>query len=203
MEAIGGRASWDASRYFVWNFLGRRKLYWDKQTGDVRIDWGSRTFLINVQSETGTVFNNGEPITDSLDYYVDLGRQVWVNDSYWLVMPFKLKDSGVTLKYEREDTTKSGVASDVLSLAFDSVGYTPQNQYEIFVDQQNKLIREWKFFQNASDDTARFTMPWDDYQQYGNILLAGDHGRLQLTEIQVLESLPESIFTSSDPVSDL
>ncbi|MFP4092357.1 MAG: hypothetical protein ACLFT3_18755, partial [Cyclobacteriaceae bacterium] len=96
MEAMGGRAAWDSTRYLAWNFFGRRHLLWDKQTGNVRIDVpeDSSIYIINVAADTGRVMIGGEEMTqpDSLSKYIEQGKKIWVNDSYWLVMPYKLKD---------------------------------------------------------------------------------------------------------------
>lgn len=46
-------------------------------------------------------------------------------------MPYKLKDSGVTLKYKGEGQTEEGEPAQVLVLTFKDVGVTPQNKYEV------------------------------------------------------------------------
>ena len=38
MEAMGGQAAWDGTRHLSWKFFGRRQHYWDKWTGDIRIE---------------------------------------------------------------------------------------------------------------------------------------------------------------------
>ena len=53
-----------------------------------------------------------------------LGKGQWINDTYWLVMPFKLKDSGVTLKYVGDGKTQAGDDADVLAMTFKNVGVT-------------------------------------------------------------------------------
>ena len=66
MEAMGGRAAWEDTRYIAWNFFGRRDLFWDKQTGDVQIDLpaDSLTFFLNVhQDGEGVVYRGGQPYT--------------------------------------------------------------------------------------------------------------------------------------------
>ncbi|MDN5204422.1 hypothetical protein QQ008_23720 [Fulvivirgaceae bacterium BMA10] len=204
MQAMGGRNNWDATRFIVWEFFGRRKLYWDKWTGNVRVESLTDDFkvLLNVHEMTGKVFRDSSEITqpDSLAKYVQIGKNIWINDSYWLVMPFKLKDSGVTLKYTREDTTQVGALSDVLTLTFEEVGVTPQNKYEVFVDKNSRLITQWSFFSNANDDSARFVTPWADYNKYGSIMLSGNRGRGSLNGITVLDSMPESVFSSFEAV---
>jgi hypothetical protein len=205
MESMGGRAAWDSTRYISWNFFGRRSLLWDKQSGDVRIDvpGDSAIYLINVNADTGRVQMRGEEITqaDSLAKYVEQGKKIWVNDSYWLVMPYKLKDSGVTLKYVGEDTTQTGDAADVLELRFQNVGFTPQNKYQVYVTKDDKLVKQWAYFSEAAMDTPNFVTPWEDYQEYNGIKLAGNRGQRGLTDIQVYDSVPREEVFSLQPYS--
>jgi len=206
MEAMGGRAAWDATRYLTWNFFGARTLVWDKQTGDVRIDIpeSDMHILLNVYDETqGKAMQSGEMIEnpDSLQAVLENGKSIWINDSYWLVMPFKLKDSGVTLTYVKEDTTMQGLDADVLQLTFENVGRTPQNKYYVYVDKTDDLVKQWDYYTNAQDSLPRFSTIWGDYQQYGDILLSGDRGERDLTDIAVYDTLPPTVFTELMPVA--
>ncbi len=205
MEAMGGRKAWDTTRYITWNFFGNRTLLWDKQSGNVRIDShrDSITYLINIFDNTGKVMKQGEEITqpDSLKKYVNRGKGIWINDSYWLVMPFKLKDSGVTLTYKGEDTIMGGSPADVLQLKFENVGNTPQNKYDVYVEKNSNLVKQWAFYREAAKDTPNFVTPWNDYQEYGSILLGGDRGDRDITEIKVLDEVPAEAFTSYVPES--
>ena len=203
MKAMGGRTNWDRTRYLAWNFFGRRDLVWDKWTGRVRIDDPSENtvYLLNVNNNQGTVFKKQRPIqeADSLRLMLERGKSIWINDSYWLVMPFKLKDSGVTLKYLREDTTQKGVLSHVLGLTFEEVGDTPDNRYEVFVDQSDYLVKQWAYFQRASQDSASRIWPWDNYRRYDKILLSGDRSDDGGPKnVQVFETLPDSVFNVAE-----
>lgn len=199
MQALGGRQAWDDTRYLHWTFFGRRTLLWDKKTGQVRIDVpeDSTVYLVNIFDKTGKVQLNGVDIsqTDSLDQYLDRGEAIWINDSYWLVMPYKLKDSGVTLKYLRQDTMMNGAMADVLQLTFEEVGKTPNNKYQVYVDLKDRLVKQWDFFQNYTDSEPRFSTPWADYQRHGDILLSGNRGTNQLSDIKVLTEVPRAAFT--------
>lgn len=197
MMAMGGREAWDSTRFIKWTFFGRRIHLWDKWTGDVRIESPANemVFLMNIHTKKGRIQRSGTQLTDSLDFYLQKGYEAWVNDSYWLVMPYKLKDSGVTLKYLREDTTQMGVSADVVSLAFESVGVTPQNIYEVWIDTDSKLVTQWAFYPDSSSIEPMFITPWTDYKEYGGILLSGNRGDYALTEIEVLEDVPEGTFT--------
>jgi hypothetical protein len=199
MMAMGGRSSWDETRFFTWNFFGARTLWWDKQTGDVKVKMhraDSTIILVNIYTEDGKVAKNGAEMSDpdSVAFYTSRGKSIWINDAYWLFMPFKLKDSGVTLTYIGEDTTQMGNVSDKLQLTFEDVGNTPQNKYHVWVDRNDNLVKQWAFFRENNMEEPNFITPWDDYAKYGHILLAGDRGERDITDIKVLDNIPESFF---------
>ena len=204
MAAMGGRKNWDNTRYICWTFFGRRELIWDKWEGNVRIESAgdSMIYLVNINTGEGNVYRKGEELTqpDSVRKYLDRGVSIWINDSYWLTMPFKLKDSGVTLKYMGEDSTDSGGPSQLIQLTFEEVGDTPQNRYLIWVDNYSDLVTQWAYYRNTDQDTANWHRPWDNYRKYGNILLSGDRTRGGPGDIMVLDSLSSEVFRSPDPV---
>ena len=132
---------------------------------------------------------------DSLTKYLDMGKKVWINDSYWLLMPFKLKDSGVTLKYAGNGKTEKGEEADVLQLTFAGVGVTPDNMYNVWVDKKSRLVTQWAYYEQSTDQQPKIINPWDDYRQYGKILIAGSRGeRGPMTPIQVSDTVPTGIF---------
>ena len=133
---------------------------------------------------------------DTLSNFLKIGKSMWINDSYWLVMPFKLKDPGVILKYLRQDTTSEGQIAEIIELTFDTVGETPENKYEVYVDPKTNMVVEWAFYENAKDEEPKFRNPWKYYKKYGNILLSFHRGEgYYLGDIEVPEELPESVFT--------
>lgn len=204
MAAMGGRKSWDETRYITWNFFGSRKHLWDKYTDDIRIESArdSTVILMNINTMEGRVMKKGQEFTnaDSLTKYLDRGKAWWINDAYWLLMPYKLKDSGVTLSYLREDTTMDGRSAHVLGLKFENVGVTPDNGYEVFVDIEKRLVTQWAYYRDAYQEAPNFVMPWLDYQQHGKILLSGNRGERQIRDIAVLETVPGEAFKSFDKI---
>jgi plasmid maintenance system killer protein len=199
MAAMGGRKAWNDTRYISWQFFNSRKLWWDKWTGDVRVESlnSDLKILVNINDLTGKVYRDSAEYTnvDSLDYFLGRGKSMWINDAYWLVMPYKLKDSGVTLKQLKEDTTAVGELSEVLQLSFESVGDTPENIYKVWIDKKSSLVTQWAFYRNDTVTVPNFITPWDDYNKYGNILLSGGRGRGKLSEINVMDSMSVDLFT--------
>lgn len=198
MLAMGGRQSWDTTRYFHWNFFGMRTLLWDKKEGLVKITMlkDSTQMVVDLDTGEGEIYSQGKMVTDetALREGLQQAKSIWINDAYWLFMPFKLKDSGVTLAYLKADTTQAGQAADLLQLTFDSVGDTPQNKYHVWVGKEDRLVRQWAYFSNATDEEPKFILPWDDYQTYGDLLLSGDRGERQITDIRVMEEVPRAAF---------
>jgi hypothetical protein len=174
-------------------------LTWDKFTGDVRVEMTDdlkNTIIVNINTGIGKAEIEGVEITDEteLQTLLQKGKSTWINDSYWLVMPFKLKDSGVTLKYLKAGQTEDGNNADVLELTFKNVGDTPDNKYEIYVDKETKLVSQWSFYKSYNEEMPFFTTPWKDYKQYGNILLASDRGRNGISNIAVMDEVKKGTF---------
>lgn len=200
MEAMGGRENWDNTRFISWNFFGNRNLIWDKKEERARIESmkDSITYIVDLNTSSGKVWVKGQQLMegDSLNKMLKKAKSMWINDSYWLVMPFKLKDSGVTLKYMGEDTLKTGGRCNILQLTFSNVGDTPQNKYLIYVDLKDNLVKQWAYYNNASQDSANFVRPWDNYKKYGDILLSADRSDGGgPKDVAVMEKINEEVFT--------
>jgi hypothetical protein len=203
MERLGGRANWDATRYITWRFFGQRLHVWDKWTGDSRFEQGDLIVLANIHSHQGRAWQAGQLIehADTLAVKLDVAFRAWINDSYWLVMPYKLKDSGVTLKYKGAGVTAAGEPAEILELTFAAVGVTPNNKYDVYVDAEEHLVRQWAFYANAEDPGPRFVSPWSNWKQYGKVWLADDHGSRKHTDVRVLEQVPAAVFDDPAPLS--
>ena len=206
---LGGREAWDGTHYVRWKFFGSRLHLWDKHTGDVRIEIPERRkedgsverpallVLMNVNTKNGRVWAAGEPVTDEakLREYLDLGHEIWINDMYWMFMPYKLLDPGVTLRDRGERALPDGRPADVLEMTFASgVGYTPENKYEVFVARDTHLVEQWAFYEKATDPSPRFTLPWGGWRQFGRIWLATDHGQGKDWGIAVDDGVIRALF---------
>src|SRR5688572_11206258 len=64
LEVMGGRSAWDRVRVLKWSHMGKRLHYWDKMTGDVRIEADSTLILMNINSKKGRVWQNGVEVID-------------------------------------------------------------------------------------------------------------------------------------------
>jgi hypothetical protein len=95
----------------------------------------------------------------------------WVNDSYWLLAPLKLKDRGVNLATEGAKEM-DGAKREVLRLSFGKVGLTPNDQYRLYIDPATKLVSSWDYMPKPGESMHG---TWKDYQESGGLKLATDH----------------------------
>ena len=194
--AMGGREAYDALPVLRFNFFGRRTLTWDKHRNRVRIDVEetNTTYDLNIGTGEAETTVDGTVVTDAEQQKAKSleAMNIYINDTYWLVMPWKLRDSKVILKKLTDRVaTDSTTAAHVLELTFDAgAGLTPQNKYHVFVDPTTKLVNEWHFFPTAADSEPRLMNSWGDYQEHRGVLLSGDRMPVgMLTDIAVLDEL--------------
>jgi hypothetical protein len=95
----------------------------------------------------------------------------WVNDSYWLLMPTKLFDGGVTRTLMPPESIEN-VKYEVLELSFAGVGLTPGDRYRLYVSPQTGYVRYWDYMPQPGK-SARFS--WEDYRAVGPLMLAHKH----------------------------
>jgi len=198
LERMGGREAWEATRHVHWNFFGRREHWWDKATGNVRMEGEGLTILMNVGTREGRVFRDGAEVTDPAERgeALERGYAWWINDMYWVFMPYKLLDPGVHLADLGAQDMADGRPARALELSFEGVGLTPENRYVVRVADDSGLVEEWSYFARAEDLEPRFTLPWHDWQRFGRILLATEHGRGHDWQFEVVDELPPEVYTA-------
>lgn len=233
MRALGGRRAWDETRYIAWRSFGARLHVWDKASGDLRIEAVDRTSgapmltLMNVHTRAGRAWRGGRELAGSeLASALAAGHASFANDSDWMFLPYKLKDAGVTLRYEGRRPFGAYGACEVLSLRRDAETHreaeghadaegvkdiagngeaaelASQHRFEIALDPSTRLVRAWASYARASDERPLFTSPWGDWRRYGRILLSADRGPGRvLSDIGVYERLPEAVFRDPAPIA--
>jgi hypothetical protein len=208
MQRLGGHDAWEAARFLTWNFFGSRRHLWDKHTGDIRVEGRDRdsgdTYLVlmNLNNKQGRAWVNGAEVTDAetLGVFLERGESAWINDSYWMFMPYKLRDPGVTLKHLGKAAMEDGRPAEVLELTFAEVGRTPENKYQVYVAEDSGLVEQWDFYRQADDEEPRFTNPWHEWRPHDGILLSASRGDSGHTDIAVLDEVPAGALTDPGPV---
>ena len=202
-KAMGGREAFNKIRHLNWNFFGARVLTWDKYTGDVRIDFQKENsvYLFNINTPGGKFLKEGVEVTDPTEKaeLYKKGREIWINDSYWLIMPWKMKDEGVTTTYLGQKNSPLDELSDVIEMTFaPTAGVTPDNKYLVYLNPETHLVSAWSYFPSQEDAAPRFTMPWLDYIEYEGVLISANRGERKLSPVHVYSKLSKKIYTTFD-----
>ena len=183
VATLGGREAWDRTGYVAFDFVvsrrdtvvSRRSLAWDRATDRIRLElkdakghaWAVWTDLAHGD---GVVRVDGVPADSAAKaQWLKRAYAVWVNDTYWLLMPFKLRDPGVTLADGGPDSTGR---AHVLELSFAGVGLTPGDRYRVHVDDDSGLITGWEMLLQGNRDGLWKPATWTDWRAFGDVRLA-------------------------------
>jgi hypothetical protein len=212
MVALGGRENFEAIKYLSFHFVSvadTKKVSdwrhdWDRRNNNYRLEGTTRDgdhllAVFNLDTRDGAAFKNGQKMDGEVK--IQLLKRAYaryINDTYWLLMPFKLKDAGAVLKYDGSQEIND-VKYDVLHLSFaDSVGLTPRNIYRVFVDQATRIIHRWEYIEKEGAEPSPAW--WEKWNRYGGIKLAeqrtfeNSNRKLLFTNIVVSAEVDEKIF---------
>jgi hypothetical protein len=208
LAAMGGQAAWDGTHFLRFTFVARRTHYWDRWTGRHRLEGTTKekesyVVLDNITTHQGAAYIDGKPVEgEKGKKLVENSYGAWVNDTYWLLMPYKLKDPGVNLTYVGEQKV-DGKDYDELSLTFGQVGLTPGDHYWAWFNRDTHLMDRWAYLlQDEPRDGAPTVWLWQGWQRYGKVMLAPHREqldgkrKLELSDILVADAMPDAVFTS-------
>jgi hypothetical protein len=207
IKNMGGAKAWNNTRYLAWGWRDQYHV-WDKFENNFRWEKDTLVVIANLNTREGKAYSKGKDISETAagKKLIQNMYPVWANNSYWFIMPYKLRDEGVTLKYKGPGQTKAGEQADLIELTFKEVGVTPNNRYLLAIDKESGLITEWSFFRNYADLKPGFTMAWTNYRPYGKIKLSsgrGEDAKMGMTHIAVPKQVPDDVFNSPVPIKKL
>lgn len=205
MVKMGGYEAWKESRYIAWSFFGQYQI-WDKQENILRHEKGNVVSILRLDQPDGQVFVNGRRVLDENSVFGKLSQahMHWAANSYFLCMPYKLKDKGVTLKYRGEGKTMDGRVADILRLTYDSVGMTPNNMSDLYIDKETSMPSQWDFYGTREEKQPSFVRKWGNWKDYHGVMLASNRDskddKLEITDIVVTNKVPKELFMSAVPI---
>jgi hypothetical protein len=217
MQALGGEAAWNAVRYLRFDFavdrggktVMRRAHAWDKWTGRYRVEGKDKdgrdvVVAMNLNTKEGAATVGGKALAgEELRKALDAGYAWWVNDAYWLVMPYKMRDPGVVLSLAGRET-KGEDAWDKVLLTFEDVGLTPKDRYWVFVNAKTGLVDRWEFVLKG-EKTPPVPFDWKGWKAHGRIQLADDRvnpndgTHIHFPVLDTPAALPDEAFAIAAP----
>ena len=219
LDAMGGEEAWSSTRYLRFDFFGFRLHHWDRHQGLHRLEGKTRdgqeyVVLSSLHESSegnrkGRAWLDGEALEgEALGEWLERAHGAWVNDTYWLLMPYKLLDPGVFLAYEGQEEL-DGRAYDKVKLTFENVGLTPGGSYWAWFDTETGLMHRWSYFLESWEEGREPTAwIWKDWGAYGSIQLSptrikvDDASQRELGRLAAPEHLDPSVFTSPEPPAE-
>lgn len=134
--------------------------------------WNPKNNNVIVTSKQDTISYNRASI-DSTSINTDKG---FINDKFWLLIPFQLVwDEGITISEPIKETAPiSKTELHKITLTYGNKGgYTPGDAYDIFYND-DYLIKEWIFREGNSEEPSMITT-FENYEDYKGIKIAKDH----------------------------
>lgn len=188
-----------AAKYGVenWKSVSEIRFTFNVDRGENHFErsfiWHPKTSEVVYMNSTDTVSYNRKATTlDSIAIQAD---RAFVNDSYWLLAPFKLVwDEGTS--FSEEKNVIAPLSKDTLNKLTitygNEGGYTPGDAYDLYY-AEDFTIREWTF-RKGNDEKPSMHTSWEEYKTVNNIELATMHQdstgnfKLYFTNISVKNS---------------
>ena len=153
--------------------------------------------LVDINKQKGVAFKNGKRVTGEKEaQMVDQAWRHWVNDSFWLNAPCKIKDPGTNRALVPLEGGRQG-----LLVSYSSGGATPGDAYLWELDDNDRPV-SWKMWVSIIP-VGGVQASWENWQQLPTgALLATTHEMigftLKMENIQAASTL-EGLVTGEDP----
>ena len=221
IAASGGEAAWAKAKQIEFSEKivvdGQEKVnvhhVWDRWNGRHRFEKAdpvSKAELMVAYEQFGTasfgeIDNHGDiPRAQVGKMKGEAEKRIGI-DAFNLLLPFKLKDPGVTLKFveERPDpAAPEKLAYDVIKVTFDQgVGITPGDVYYVVVDKANHLIHHIEIVEQGKADDQRIGYKFDGYGDFGGLKLSLKRQnigyaaeQIEFSDVKVSADVAEDLF---------
>jgi hypothetical protein len=213
IASLGGEKAWDKARQLRFDFVVEREgkaiarfsHVWDRYTGDYRVSGTDKTgapftVFFNVNTKEGQAFVNGKATEgEARDAMLKNAYGRFINDTYWLLAPWKIFDPGVHLAYDSEKPCPEGGTCDLLKLSFDNVGLTPKDVYWLWINRDGHRMVAWQYVLNGATEEPT-TAQWKDWRSFSGISLAvekpiaGKQAVIRFENISVSPAREDALF---------
>lgn len=212
VEVMAPENGWERTRYLEFDWAVNRgdgeplvrAHRWDRWEGRARVeaptqDGGTYVAIFSTDDpEAGQVWVDGVEVTgEEATRRLQGAYSAHINDSYWLIMPYKWTDPGVSVTWLGEEV-EGDTRWEKVELAFDDgVGLTPRNRYRAWVNQESGLMERWEHFRDAEAQPS--PSDWTEWISSGPIMLAlnrrsGGETRIFFSHVLAAESVPDEAF---------
>lgn len=152
-------------------------------------NWKPKTNAVSMTTNKNTISYNRAAV-DSTSVKADQG---FINDKFWLLVPFQLVwDAGTSISEPvKVEAPISKTEINKITLTYSkNGGYTPGDAYDIYFDD-NYLIQEWVFRKGNQKEPSMITT-FENHQDFNGIKIALEHKKqdenwnLNFTDVKII-----------------
>lgn len=227
LESLGGEDAWEDTRFisFRWiverdgEVISDRRHAWDRYEGRYRLEFAagdaSLVALFNEKEvredpalgkiPEGRAWRDGAELNGVLaDSVLSRAYGAFINDTYWLLMPFKWEDPGVHLAYEGTGTLPDGNDYAVVHLTFEPGLGVTEDQYWAFVDPTTGRMEAWRYHLESREEPGPVIW-WEEWTPVGDLTMPlrrrSEEGGLviRFEDVVAAERVPEDVFVPPMP----
>ncbi len=164
------KPGYDSIRYIEFTFKGVHRYQWDREKEEVIVHWADQDVKLNLGIG---VDNYNETEYQAYKYFV--------NDSFWLVAPFKARDEGVSATIVEVKNARG------LLLSYSSGGLTPGDSYLWIVDKSG-FPKAWKLW-TSNVPIGGLMFSWENWTKLEGVYFSTLHQstilNLEITDLKV------------------
>ena len=181
MMVAVNKTAWDSTRYVQWTFMGRHTYFWDKEANLVEVKWKDFLTLLDPETGTGKVYENGTELSgDKKEKLLQKAQQYFFNDGFWLNAVVKAFDPGTTRSLV---TLKDGRQG--LKVHYKSGGTTPGDSYVWILDEDYRP-KSWKMWVQILP-IGGLEVQWTDWATLRTGAVVANTRNTKLIDIQLTD----------------
>ncbi len=144
------KSGFDSLEHIAFTFKGIHSYEWNKEDKEVLVSWGNNEVLLDLSQST--------------DNYTMLEYKAYsffINDSFWLIAPFKVRDQGVV---------RSSVDTEIgrgLLVTYTSGGITPGDSY-LWILDDNGFPIAWRLW-TSNVPIGGLEFSWEEWSEYNEV----------------------------------
>ncbi|MDN3666857.1 hypothetical protein ACFFU1_08545 [Algibacter miyuki] len=127
--------AYKSTNYIEWTFKKRHHYQWDKLNNKCTVFWKDNKVILDLNNHNlSKAFVHGFSVDKDISEELKAtARSYFNNDSFWLVAPYKVFDTGTERRLVALPNNQSG-----LLITYKSGGSTPGDSYLWLLDENNK-----------------------------------------------------------------
>ncbi|MFK7952017.1 MAG: hypothetical protein AB8B73_04165 [Ekhidna sp.] len=150
------KEGYDTLEYIGFTYDGNHHYQWNREENTVQVKWAEQDVFLNLNDKV-----------QSFSLLELKAYEFFINDSFWLVAPFKVRDSGVIRSIVDMEDARG------LLLTYTSGGVTPGDSYLWIVDSRG-FPSSWKLW-TSNIPLGGVELTWAGWKKLNNVWFSTVH----------------------------